>query len=77
MGIEEKIRELPPDLHKEVEDYVDYLLHRAKKKTGKKLKLDWAGSLKEYRDAYTSVELQHKILETREQLLKMQEEGPH
>jgi hypothetical protein len=61
MGIEKKIKNLPPELHKEVENYVDFLLERAKRKTGKKLKLDWAGSLKEYRDTYTSVELQHKI----------------
>jgi hypothetical protein len=63
MGIEEKIKNLPPELHKDVENYVDFLLEREheKKKVGKKLKLDWAGSLKEYRDTYTSVELQHKI----------------
>jgi hypothetical protein len=61
MGIEEKIKKLPPELHKDVENYVDFLLERAKRKTGKKLKLDWAGGLKEYRDTYTSVELQHKI----------------
>ncbi|MGC9443767.1 MAG: DUF2281 domain-containing protein [Candidatus Methanospirareceae archaeon] len=63
MGVEEKIKQLPPELHKEVEDYIDFLLARAKKKRGKKLKFDWAGGLKEYRDIYTSVELQRKILE--------------
>lgn len=63
MGVEEKIKKLPPELHKEVEDYVDFLLARAKRKRGKKLKLDWAGGLKEYRDIYTSVELQRKILD--------------
>ena len=63
MGIEKKIKNLPPELHKDVENYVDFLLEREheKKKAGKKLKLDWAGSLKEYRDTSTSVELQHKI----------------
>lgn len=63
MGVEEKIKKLPPELHKEVEDYIDFLLEREKKKTGKKLKLDWAGGLKEYRDKYTSLELQRKIIE--------------
>lgn len=63
MGIEEKIKQLPPELHREVEDYVDFLLQKAKKKTGKKVKLDWAGGLKEYKDKYTSLELQRKILE--------------
>jgi hypothetical protein len=42
---------------------VDFLLQKAIKKTGKKLKLDWAGGLKEYRDTYTSLELQRKNLE--------------
>jgi mRNA-degrading endonuclease RelE of RelBE toxin-antitoxin system len=65
MGVEEKIKKLPPELHKEVENYVDFLLQRTEKKTGtgKKLKLDWAGGLREYKDTYTSLELQRKILE--------------
>ncbi|MDI6886053.1 MAG: DUF2281 domain-containing protein [archaeon] len=66
MGIEEKIKQLPPELHREVEDYVDFLLQKAKKKPGKKLKLDWIGGLKEYRDKYTSLELQKKALEWRD-----------
>jgi hypothetical protein len=63
MGVEEKIKQLPPELHKEVEDYVDFLLQREKKKGGKKLKLDWIGGLREYRDKYTSFELRKKALE--------------
>jgi hypothetical protein len=66
MEIEEKIKQLPPELHQEVEDYIDFLLQRGKKKTGKKLKLDWIGGLKEYRDKYTSLELQKKALEWRD-----------
>jgi len=31
--------------------------------TRRKLRLDWAGALKDLRDQYTSVELQHKILD--------------
>ena len=31
--------------------------------TRRKLRLDWAGCLKDMRDQYTSVELQHKILD--------------
>jgi len=31
--------------------------------TRKKLRLDWAGALKDMRDQYTSVELRHKILD--------------
>ena len=66
MGVEEKIKKLPPELHKEVEDYVDFLLQKTEKKPGKKLGLEWLGGLKEYRDKYTSLELQKKALEWRD-----------
>ena len=66
MGVEEKIKKLTPELHKEVEDYVDFLLQKTEKKTGKKLGLEWLGGLKEYRDKYTSLELQKKALEWRD-----------
>jgi hypothetical protein len=65
LGVEEKIKQLPSELHKEVEDYVDFLLQREKKKGDKKLKLDWIGGLREYRDKYTSFELQKKAVEWR------------
>lgn len=43
-------------------DFTDFLLEKkARKKKKRRLKLDWAGALKEFRDKYTSVELQHKI----------------
>ena len=66
MGIEEKIKQLPPELHREVEDYIDFLVQKTQKMSGRKLKLDWIGGLKEYRDKYTSLELQKKALEWRD-----------
>jgi hypothetical protein len=66
MGIEEKIKQLPPELHREVEDYIDFLVQKTQKMRGRKLKLDWIGGLKEYRDKYTSLELQKKALEWRD-----------
>ncbi len=61
-GLEELIRELPPELHQEAEDFMIFLIHkRAKKKQGADLKLDWIGALKDMGDQYSSVELQHKI----------------
>lgn len=61
--IEEKIRKLPPNLQKEVEDYVESLIEsRARRRKGQ-LKLEWRGALRDLRDKYTSVELQHKLLE--------------
>ncbi len=56
----EIVQELPPDLQDEVQDFVEFLLEkRAPKRVGK-LNLDWRGSLRDLRDEYTSVELQHK-----------------
>jgi hypothetical protein len=42
-----------------------FLLEKQEKKSGRKLRQDWAGALKEYRDQYTSLELQKKALEWR------------
>jgi len=65
--IEEMVKNLPPDLQKEVEDFILFLLNKQKKrKPAKKLRQDWAGALKDYRDKYTSLELQKKALEWRE-----------
>jgi len=64
-NIEEIIKELPPELRHEVEDFVQSLLARQKRKTGVKLRLDWVGALRDFRDQYTSLELQKKALEWR------------
>ena len=63
--IEELIRELPPELHREVEDFVEFLLEKRLKRPRVKPNFDWAGALKDVRDQYTSVELQHEISEWR------------
>ena len=59
--LEEKINKLSPHLLQEVEQFVELLLEKDRKRTKKKPKLDWAGALKELRSQYTSVELQHEI----------------
>ncbi len=61
--LEEKIRELPPIYQQEVEDFVDFLKTKKIKATKGQFTFEWAGGLKELRDQYTSVELQHKIAE--------------
>ena len=64
--LKELIEKLPPELQQEVRDFVEFLLkRRAAKLKAKKgeLKLDWRGALRDLRDKYTSVELQHKVLE--------------
>lgn len=64
-SIDERIKNLPPNLKQEVEEFVSSLLRKRRKKNGKKLRQDWAGALKDYRDQYTSIELQKKALEWR------------
>ncbi len=62
----ERIKQLPPDLHDEVIDFIDFLMTQKVAKRKKRPKLDWMGGLKEYRDQYTSLELQRKALEWRD-----------
>jgi hypothetical protein len=59
--IEELIKELPPELQQEVEDFARFLAARGDKEHPRKPTFEWAGALKDLRDQYTSVELQHKI----------------
>lgn len=64
-NIEEIVKKLPPELKREVEDFVNFLIEKKVRKQGRKLRQDWAGALKDYRDQFTSLELQKKALEWR------------
>jgi len=59
----ETTRELPEELQTEVRDFARFLVVKRVRPTRSKLRLDWAGALKDLRNKYTSVELQHKILD--------------
>ncbi|MBS4028728.1 MAG: DUF2281 domain-containing protein [Ignavibacteriales bacterium] len=61
--IEEKIHELPPELKIEAEQLIDDLIEKHTKREPRKMQLTWAGGLREFRNQFTSVELQHKALE--------------
>ena len=61
----ELTRELPERFQEEVRDFARFLVEKRARPTRKKLRLDWAGGLKDLRDKYTSVELQHKASEWR------------
>jgi len=63
--LKELIDQLPPELQQEVRDFAEFLLEKKAKKAGRKLRQDWAGALREYREQYTSLELQKKALEWR------------
>jgi len=61
--VEDVIRDLPPDLQKEVLDFAEFLKQKRSGRTRQRLRLTWAGGLKEYRDQFTSLNLQKKALE--------------
>jgi hypothetical protein len=61
--LEELIKDLPPDLQQEVEDFVQLLIMKKARKPSGTLILNWRGAMKEFHDKYTAVDLQHKALE--------------
>ncbi|MBI1746117.1 MAG: DUF2281 domain-containing protein [Acidobacteria bacterium] len=65
--IEEVIKGLPPELQQEVLDFATFLSEKRGRKTGRKLRQDWAGALSDYKGQYTSLELQKKSLDWREE----------
>lgn len=67
----EDIIQESPYLREEIEDFANFVWEKhaseSKSQGLKPLGFSWAGGLKELRDQYTSVELQHKIKETWEE----------
>jgi hypothetical protein len=61
--LDEILKELPPDLQQEVLDFAEFLNQKRTRKRQKRLRLSWAGALKEFREQYTSLDLQRKALE--------------
>ncbi len=60
----EMIEALPPELQLEVWEFVNLLAKRTPR-PARRLRQDWAGALREYRDHYTALELQQKATEWR------------
>ena len=61
--LDEVIEQLPPDLQREVQDFAQFLLDRETRPKQRKLRQSWAGGLREFRDQFTSLDLQKKALE--------------
>ena len=57
------IDRLPPEMEFELKEHIEHLLRMAGAGRKGRLRLDWAGGLKEYRNQYTSRALQKKVLE--------------
>ena len=65
LTIKEVVEQLPPEMQEEVKNFAEFLLEKRQKRTKGKPNFDWAGALKDLREHYTSVELQHEITERR------------
>jgi len=65
--LQEYIKKLPPDLEKEVKDFVEFLLKKRGRRPHNKLSQTWAGALKKHKSEYTSIELQKKSLQWRDE----------
>ena len=61
--LKELLEQLPPDLQEEAKDFVEFLLQKRGTTERGDLNFQWRGALRELRDRYTSVELQHRALQ--------------
>jgi len=53
--LDKLMEELPADLQQEVIDFAKFLLHTKHQPTQRKLRLNWAGGLRDFRDKFTSL----------------------
>lgn len=65
LALDELLQRLPPDAHAKVRDFAEFLLEKRNRGPGQPLRQGWAGALSEYREQYTSTELERKALEWR------------
>lgn len=65
-ALSDLVKELPPDLQEEVRDFVNFLMQKQKREQSQNLRQNWAGALREYRQRFTSLELQKASLNWRE-----------
>ena len=63
--LEELLKKMPATAQAEVIHFAEFLARKRQPKVTRKLRQNWAGALSEYREQYTSVELQKKALDWR------------
>ena len=63
--LDQLLKELPPESQAEVRDFVESLIKRRQRKSNEYLRQDWAGGLEDYREQFSSLELQKKSLDWR------------
>ena len=65
---EELLRQLKPEGQREAGDFIEFLISKQEARPRRQPQFDWAGALSEMRDQYSSVDLQHQLLNWRSEL---------
>ena len=60
--LEDLVKELPPDLRQEVEDFARYLVEKHVPAPRRPMRFTWVGALADLDPGASSVEIQHQIL---------------
>ncbi len=63
--IEQLLKELSPESQAEVREFIESLANKSHQESNGHLRQTWAGALADYRDKFTSLELQKKSMEWR------------
>lgn len=63
--LDQLLKELPPESQAEVRDFVESFIKKRQRKSNGHLRPSWAGGLEDYREQFTSLELQKKSLDWR------------
>jgi hypothetical protein len=63
--LDQLLRELPPESQAEVRDFVESLIKKRQRKSSEHLRQNWAGGLEDYREQFSSLELQKESLDWR------------
>jgi len=61
-----EISDLPPEKQQEILDFIEFLRSKKSLDSKKRFNFEWEGCLEEFKDKYTSLELQKKALDWRE-----------
>jgi len=62
------VKKLAPGQQAEVRDFVESLQQQQRSNPPEKPRFDWAGALKDMRDEYTSIDLQHEVARIRSEV---------
>ena len=63
--LDQILKELPQESQAEVRAFVESLIEKQKRQTAGHLAQNWAGGLEDFREQFTSLELQKKSLDWR------------